>query len=309
MHLSSKWAYYAKSCPIIIILLIIATKLNLFSYKSSEAQIDIARKSPNTSQEQEWAPQQQDIDQWENNAPFLHCPHGSDRRNEGLTKFKELVAANESSFCSCPSEVTFLLVTNLPEDQSPDSEHLYRLCGCNYAHVRLDSESAWLGMQWNFKYKVTPALQWLETNHASLPEDSFIMFSDAFDTGLIGDASNMVQHFLDYDCEMLGMSTVADWPPNKEFKLFESEKYPWSKCRPHLSSGAWMARVADALSYLRMWEADWTEKEGGMTETEKTRGWDDQMAFRRLHKRFYPRFKVDTLAKIWTRSDSSMDCI
>ena len=35
--------------------------------------------------------------------------------------------------------------------------------------------------------------------------------------------------FLEYECEFLGMSTVADWPPNKELKIFEEEKYPWSK--------------------------------------------------------------------------------
>ena len=33
----------------------------------------------------------------------------------------------------------------------------------------------------------------------------------------------------EYDCELLGISTVSDWPPNKQLKLFEEEKYPWSK--------------------------------------------------------------------------------
>jgi hypothetical protein len=43
-----------------------------------------------------------------------------------------------------------------------------------------------------------------------------------------------------------------------------------------------MASVTSAIYYLRMWEADW--KKSGSSH-----GWDDQMAFRRLHRRFYPR--------------------
>jgi len=206
-----------------------------------------------------------------------------------------------SSFCTCPEEVTFILVTNMFADKFPVSEQLYKLCGCRYVHIRLlENKTAWPGWQWS--YKVSPILQWLEANSSSLPEKSFVMFSDAFDTGLIGDASNMVKGFLEYDCELLGMSTVADWPPNKELKVFENEKYPWSKCRPHLSAGAWMARVSDAIYYLRLWENDWKSR-----GSEK--GWDDQMAFRRLHRRFYPRFKVDTMARVWTRCDTGMDCL
>ena len=48
-----------------------------------------------------------------------------------------------------------------------------------------------------------------------------------------------------------------------------------------------MARLADALYYLKMWEADW-RSEGSVDS------WDDQMAFRRLHKRFYPVY-ISTL--------------
>ena len=76
------------------------------------------------------------------------------------------------------------------------------------------------------------------------------MYSDAFDTGLMDDASDLVTRFKgeynldkcpgscldppnpcipEYDCELLGVSTGADWPPSKEFRLFEKEKYPRSK--------------------------------------------------------------------------------
>lgn len=216
-----------------------------------------------------------------------------------LDKLEKLVATNLSDFCSCPEELTFLLVTNMAADKFPVAEKLYQLCGCRYIHIRLD-KTAWPGWQWS--YKVSPIIQWLEANGSSLPENSYVMYSDAMDTGIVGDASKIVKRFREYDCDLLGMSTVADWPPNKQLKIFEEEKYPWSKCRPHLSAGAWMARVPDAIYYLRMWEADWRS-------TGSSKGWDDQMAFRRLHRRFYPRFKVDTLAKVWTRCDSGIHCL
>ena len=43
-----------------------------------------------------------------------------------------------------------------------------------------------------------------------------------------------------------------------------------------------MARVSDARYYLRLWENDWKSRGS-------KKNWDDQMAFRRLHRIFYPR--------------------
>jgi hypothetical protein len=35
------------------------------------------------------------------------------------------------------------------------------------------------------------------------------------------------------------MSTGADWPPSKEFRLFEKEKYPWSKLVEFVDPKSW----------------------------------------------------------------------
>ena len=53
-----------------------------------------------------------------------------------------------------------------------------------------------------------------------------------------------------------------------------------------------MVRAADALKYLRIWDDDWRQSDGGMSEYERKNVWDDQMAFRRLHRQFYPRYAV-----------------
>ena len=60
------------------------------------------------------------------------------------------MAANVSDFCSCPEELTFLLVTNMAGDKFPVAEQLYHLCGCRYVHIRLD-KTAWPGWQWSYK--------------------------------------------------------------------------------------------------------------------------------------------------------------
>ena len=108
------------------------------------------QRSPGVSHAQDWAPPQDDIDYWENRAPMVHCPHGSDRRSGMLDKLNKLVAANVSGFCSCPEELTFLLVTNMAGDKFPVAEQLYQLCGCRYVHIRLD-KTAWPGWQWSYK--------------------------------------------------------------------------------------------------------------------------------------------------------------
>jgi len=253
---------------------------------------------PKTMTPPDWVPDQSLLTNWSNTAPILHCPRGSNKKAEMMSRLEYLVESNNSSFCACSPDVTYLLVTNNPT-VVPLAEKLYILCGCNYHHIRLDKE---LWPAWHWIYKVTPVIQWLEEHITSLPPDSYLMYSDAFDSGLVGDASSIGQRFLEYDCEILGMSTVADWPPSKEFRIFEHEKYPWSRCRPHLSAGAWIARPGDALHYLRLWEDDW--RKGGEDPE-----WNDQEAFRRLHKEYYPKFKVDSLARVWTRCDSGIDCI
>ena len=145
--------HHMLSCdPVLLIcvLILLSLQFRLLWY-SSVSDTGQARKSPGISHAQDWAPSQQDIDYWENRAPMVHCPHGSDRRVEILGKLKQVLASNTSSFCSCPSEVTFLLVTNMAGDKFPVSEQLYQLCGCRYVHIRLDNRTAWPGWQWSYK--------------------------------------------------------------------------------------------------------------------------------------------------------------
>merc|ERR1711915_1045204 len=107
-------------------------------------------------------------------------------------------------------------MTNLPKDVKPVAEKLYILCNCSYIHLRLKERHHWLGPTWNSKYKVSPILHWLEKFPNILPKSSFILYTDAFSTGMLENASNIVQRFTEYKCEMLVMSSAKNRPPNRE---------------------------------------------------------------------------------------------
>ena len=110
------------------------------------------KTSRNISHAVDWAPKQKAKDNWKNTAPFLHCPHQSDRRVELLAKMNSLASSQNSSFCSCPTDVTFLLLTNVAADVSPVAEKLYQLCGCRYVHIRLNKTA--FPVPWQLIYKV-----------------------------------------------------------------------------------------------------------------------------------------------------------
>ena len=105
--------------------------------KADNKQSQSIQAPNNSSSGPDWVPSQESLDTWRNTAPLVHCPHGSDRRQEMLDKLKSLIASNSSNFCTCPTEVTFLLLTNKASQFLPVSEQLYRLCGCKYVHFRL----------------------------------------------------------------------------------------------------------------------------------------------------------------------------
>jgi hypothetical protein len=73
--------------------------------------------------------------------------------SEIMGELKNLFAANSSSFCTCPMDVTFFIITNLGGDKAPVSEQLYQLCGCRYVHIRLNT-TVWPGWQWIYKVTI-----------------------------------------------------------------------------------------------------------------------------------------------------------
>lgn len=44
----------------------------------------------------------------------------------------------------------------------------------------------------------------------------YLIYNDSFDSGIVGDASKVVELFHKYDCELLLVPTQANWPPLEE---------------------------------------------------------------------------------------------
>ena len=90
----------------------------------------------------------------ENVAPLLYCTSTSRGRVQTIKKWENLVKTNESQFCNCPRNVTFIFVTNMKEPDQPLAERVYRWCKCPFVHLRVTEMNQWTGLQWNAKYKV-----------------------------------------------------------------------------------------------------------------------------------------------------------
>ena len=113
----------------------------------------ISNISDNPLSPSDWSPHHEELTSWTNSAPMLHCPHGSDRRDELLKGMQDMAALKSNTSCKdCPKDITFVFVTNLQVGESPLVEKLYRLCGCRFVHIRLSKE-IWPGWQWIYKVR------------------------------------------------------------------------------------------------------------------------------------------------------------
>ena len=93
---------------------------------------------------------------------------------------------------------------------------------------------------------------------------------------------------------------------------FEESVAPWSAHHHHLSSGGLMMRLSEAPRYLREWSQTYEREYSAFKSTHGPEElanyvWHDQMGMREMHKEFYPKIKVDSLCKIFTRWDETLD--
>jgi hypothetical protein len=118
---------------------------------------------------------------------------------------------------------------------------------------------------------------------------------------LLRDPAPLVERFLSCQTDILFCNTIVDWPPNTECRDFESATYPDHPFHCHLSAGAYFARTHILLGYLRQLQA---AHAAGETWTLGFHArFDDQLAWRHLHRREYPRIKVDASSRIFRRYD------
>jgi Gpi18-like mannosyltransferase len=229
---------------------------------------------------------------------FIHKPNGEPIH--GITedvlhdfeRLREIVLSNTAGiFYSKPKDVTFLTYNTSPEASLV--ERCYKAYGIQGAVV--------LGRglaEWNWYSKVVLVLEYLESGECDTP---FVLVTDATDVLMINDPAPLVDRFVACETEVLFCNTFVDWPPNSQCRAFETATYPDNPFHCRLSAGAYFARTQSLLEYLRRLRTAhdareaWTAGFNGQ--------FDDQLAWRHLHRQEYPRIKVDSFSTIFRRYD------
>lgn len=151
---------------------------------------------------------------------------------------------------------------------------------------------------WRWSDKIELVYDYLESGAVT---SEYVLCLDGDDVLVLDDPALVFQRFLQLDCEMLFCATRGDWPPSPECAAFEDSVAPEADpAHRHLNAGGYLART----SYLgpRLKEvmaamaghADWCTAE---------HGFDDQLAWRQLHRRYYPQMRVDTSCRVFLRFD------
>jgi len=229
---------------------------------------------------------------------FIHRPNGEP--SHGITEdvvrdfqnLQKIVLANSTRISYAkPREATFITYNSFPEESL--IERCYKAYGIEDAVV--------LGRgveKWDWYAKVGLVLEYLDSGGCGTP---YVLVTDAKDVLMINNPAPLIDRFLTCNAEILFCNTFVDWPPNAECRDFEIATYPSNPLHCRLSAGAYLARTESLLRYLRRLQA------AHATEEAWTLGFhgrfDDQLAWRHLHRQEYPRIQVDSLSKIFRRYD------
>jgi len=228
---------------------------------------------------------------------FLHRPHG--QPYHGITRevirdfdrLSRLVIANRKTLrYAIPADTTFVTYNNCPRKSL--IERCYEAYGIT-GQVVLGKEVT----QWDWSAKVRLVLEYLESGRCTT---RYLVATDAADVLMVNDPTPLLERFRSYSCDVLFCNTFVDWPPNRQCRDFETLKYYSCPFHCHLSAGAFIGEQKTLASYLStLFEAyqkqeSWAYYNGAF---------DDQLGWRSLHLREYPRIQVDAECRVFKRYD------
>ena len=207
--------------------------------------------------------------------------------------------------CECPSNVAFVFADNNKDKKREHRliERSYSLCSesCHYYHIAQEYTP------WDWFGKIGPMKQLILSDHFKQQQFEFIVLTDADDQTLIRSPHDIVPRFLSYDCDILLAGEATSYPKwMKHESHLENILSPWSKHHQHLNAGGMMARVDCILPYLEFMERDYNEtgiKYAKEIEESGKHKWRDQTCWRQMALKYYPKIKIDSLSKIWSRVD------
>lgn len=158
-------------------------------------------------------------------------------------------------------------------------------------------------LRWDWGDKVKLVLDYLESGACTT---RFVLCTDADDVLMVRNPSTILERFRTYSCDLLFCNTFVDYPPNKECRDFETLTYYSHPLHCRLSAGAFMAEKEALVPYLReLVEAyhgkvPWALYDGAFV---------DQLGWRYLHSRYYPKIQVDHRSVIFKRYDLFRDVV
>jgi len=231
---------------------------------------------------------------------FYHRPHGQPVHGitaeviQGFTKLSELILKNpERLLFSKPDNLTLITCNNYK--RSVLIEKCYEAYGL-HDYVVLGKEIA----QWDWSGKVRPVLDYLESGRCL---SEFIVATDSNDVLMVNNPASIIDLFESYSCDALFCNTFVDYPPIKSYRELETLKYYTHPFHSHLSAGGYIARKGALIEFLREITSAYEEKSEWAMEGES---FNDQLAWRHLHYKYYPRIKVDFKSLIFKRYDLFM---
>jgi hypothetical protein len=234
-------------------------------------------------------------------AIFLHRPHG--QPCHGITKevirdFERLAhVVNQNPARNryrIPLDATFITYSNYKFQCL--IEQCYEAYGIrDYMVLGRDV------VHWDWGVKVKLVLDYLESRSCT---SRYVLCTDATDVLMVRDPAPLLDRFRAYSCDLLFCNTFVDYPPNKDCRDFETLTYYTHPLHCRLSAGAYIAERYALMSCLRELVEAYHEKASWACYNGT---FEDQLGWRRLHSKYYPKIQIDHRCLIFKRFDLFRD--
>lgn len=228
---------------------------------------------------------------------ILHCPRPMRvKQNPFHTQWEEAcrtLLSDPSVRGSCHNDPRLTVLTY----NTSSTPCLLEQCA---AHIGLNGLIV-LGRsvkKWQWIEKVRLVAEYLQSGAC---QSEYLLCLDGDDVLILSSAEEILSRYLDTRCEILFCNTRGDQPPSPECWEFENSVTEYTDpLHRHLNAGGYIGRVSYIQDCLR-------EILNGHESAENwcfsKSGFDDQLAWRHMHRSRYPGIKVDAACRIFLRFD------
>ncbi|MCX2950183.1 glycosyltransferase domain-containing protein [Lentzea sp. NEAU-D7] len=149
---------------------------------------------------------------------------------------------------------------------------------------------------WSWEHKITLVRDYLESAE---PAEN-VMCLDAFDTLILDGPQMILERFHATSAEILFGCTATDWPPSREHERFEADVYRDASWAHRHLNASYIGKTAEVRRCL---EQIVHGIEAGEPWCRTDTGFDDQLAWREMHRQRHPCLKIDVNCSIFVRFD------